>query len=41
MFGFLGYTAFGVFFILSVMARVMAFKHWGPKWIDQLVLSNR
>ena len=41
MFGLLGYIIFGVFFVLSCIAKFMAFKHLGPKWIERFVLSNR
>jgi hypothetical protein len=41
MFGLLGYIIFGVFFVLSCVAKFMAFKHLGPKWIERFVLSNR
>ena len=40
MFGPIAYIMFGVFFLLSVIARVLASRHIGPKWIERFILGN-
>jgi len=41
MFGPLGYVIFGVFYLLSLVARVMVSRHWGPEWIERFVIDHR
>jgi len=41
MLGPIGFIIFGLFFILSVIARVLASRHIGPKWIERFVLGER
>jgi hypothetical protein len=40
MFGPIAYIIFGLIFLLSVIARVLASHHIGPKWIERFVLGN-